>query len=278
MPEIGKTQILPIVKEVNFGLYLDGGPYGEILLPHGEILPGTINQTEAKVFLHFDSEDRLIATTRKPFVEINEFALLRVKSVNQIGAFMDWGLSKDLLVPFREQKIKLEKGRSYIVFVYGDVESQRFAASAKLSKFFSPHYPDLQIADAVDLIIWQQTDLGFKVIINHLYQGMLFYNSIFQELNIGQKIKGFVKDVREDGKIDVTLSAPGYTKVQDILADIVDYLKQNRGASELNDRTPPETIYQLFGVSKKTFKSALGNLYKQGIISIDTSGIKLIKN
>lgn len=275
-PIIGQLNKLEVVKELEFGMYLDGGELGEILLPRREISKGTEIGESLDVFLYFDSEDRIIATTIMPYAMVGDFALLRVKSVNQVGAFMDWGLMKDLLVPFREQKMKMEEGRSYIVHVYYDEESNRIAASAKLSRFLDISIPNYHIGQEVNLLVWQQTDLGYKVIINERHQGMIYANDIFQGLNIGEKIKGFIKNIREDQKIDVCLFPTGYAKVKDNLDNILDFLKAEGGFAKLTDKSPPEIIYDIFGISKKTFKSAIGTLYKQKKIVLEKDGIRLV--
>lgn len=276
MPIIGKNNKLKVVKELDFGMYLDGAELGEILIPRRYIPEDCKVGDTIDVFLYFDSEDRIIATTEKPFVMVGEFELLRVTETNQVGAFMNWGLLKELLVPFKEQKVKMEKGRSYIVYVFYDRDSNRIAGSARLERFLDKIPPDYEVGQEVELLIWQQTDLGFKVIINDFHKGILYANEIFQTLNIGERTKGFIKKVRDDGKIDVCLSPFGYAKVEDNLQNILDYLEKNGGYGCVSDKTPPDVIYNLFGISKKTFKSAIGTLYKQGKIAIEKDGIKLI--
>lgn len=278
MIQIGKLNNLPVIKEVDFGVYLDGGEeVDSILLPRKEVPKGTKISDVLCVFLYFDSEDRLIATTREPYAMVGDFALLKVKAVNQVGAFLDWGLSKDLLVPFREQKKKMEEGRSYIVYVYYDEDTHRIAASAKLGQFFDPAEPEYTVGSEVELLIWQKSDLGYKVIIDHRYPGMLFSQDVFQTLHIGEVTLGYIKQLREDGKIDVSLAPRGYIKVEDNLQKILDYIEQEGGFAPISDKTPPQEIYDLFGISKKTFKSALGALYKQGKISLEDQGVKLLK-
>ena len=278
MPSIGKFNELQVVKELDFGVYLDGAELGEILLPIRYVPDGCKTGDVVEVFLYFDSSDRIIATTEKPFAAVGEFALLRVKSVDQIGAFLGWGLMKDLLVPFREQKVTMTEGRSYIVYVFHDLISNRIVASAKLEKFLNRIPPDFSIGQQVDLIIWKVTDLGYKAIINHSHQGILYANEVFQELSVGQHIKGYVKKVRSDGKIDLILFPSGYEKVGQHTDKIIDYLKEQGGFASITDKTPPDTIYALFGISKKTFKNVLGDLYKQGRIVLEKDRILLRKN
>jgi predicted RNA-binding protein (virulence factor B family) len=277
MPFIGKYNKLTVLKELDFGMYLDGGEFGEILLPKRYVPKDSRPGDEVEVFLYFDSDDRIIATTEKPYATVGEFALLRVKSVDKYGTFLDWGLMKDLLVPFREQKVTMIEGRSYIVYVYIDKSSNRIAASAKLEQFLDRIPPEYTVGQQVDLMIWQATDIGYKAIINHFHQGILYANEVFQKLNVGQTIKGYIKKIREDNKIDLSLYPAGYAKVGENTDTILEYLKQQGGYVNISDKTPPETIYKLFGISKKTFKSAIGNLYKQGKIMLETDGIRLIE-
>ena len=273
----GKLNTLNITKIVDFGVYLDGGQLGEILLPMKWVPEGTKPGDSLEVFIYFDSEDRLIATTQKPKVMVGEFALLRAKAVNQVGAFMDWGLDKDLLVPYREQNAKMIQGRWYLVYVYPDPNGGRIAGSARLERYFNPEPAELNVGDEVDLIIWTKSDLGYKAIINNNYEGLLYDSDIFQEPELGQRMKGFVIKMREDGKIDLSLQKPGYEKVDELSGKILSMLEVNNGFIGANDKSPAEEIYTLFGMSKKTFKKALGTLYKQRLISIDADGIRLIR-
>jgi uncharacterized protein len=276
MSSVGKFNTLKVIKELDFGVYLDGCELGEILLPKRYVPEACAMGDEVEVFLYFDSSDRIIATTEKPFATVGEFALLRVKSVDQYGAFLDWGLMKDLLVPFREQKVTMAEGRSYIVFVFYDQLSNRIAASAKLEKYLNLVPPDYEAGQQVNLLIWKATDIGYKAIINNDHQGILYSNEVFQELKTGQHIKGYIKKIREDGKIDLSLFPSGYIKVGPHADKIIEYLKQKGGQADITDKTPPDTIYSLFGISKKSFKTALGNLYKQGLIVLEKDRIKLL--
>jgi hypothetical protein len=276
MPSIGKYNSLQVVKELDFGVYLDGSELGEILLPRRYVPDGCKIDDEVKVFLYFDSEDRIIATTEKPFATVDEFALLRVKAVDQYGAFLDWGLMKDLLVPFREQKENMVSGRSYLVYVYYDEKSNRITASAKIEKFLDRILPNYEVGQQVDLLIWQSTDIGYKTIINQANHGILYSNEVFQKLNVGQKIKGYIKKIRDDEKIDLSLFPSGYEKVSEHADKIIEYLRNQGGYASITDKTAPETIYSLFGISKKMFKNAVGNLYKQEIIVFEKDGIRLV--
>ena len=277
MIKIGRQNKLKIIKEVQFGMYLDGGDFGEILLPKKYIPKDLKADNEIEVFVYFDSEDRIVATTEKPYAAIGEFAYLKTVSVTKIGAFLDWGLTKDLFVPFKEQRQKMIKGHSYIVYIYYDKKSDRIAGSSKLDKFFSKWPPEYEAGESVDLLIWNETELGFNAIVNNSHRGLLYKNELFQPLLTGQKIKGFVNKIREDGKIDLTLQKPGYDKVSGLAEKILEELKRHNGFIALTDKTSPEKIHTIFGVSKKTYKKAAGALYKKRLISIEKNGIRLKK-
>jgi predicted RNA-binding protein (virulence factor B family) len=274
---IGKLNELRVIKELDFGIYLDGQEHGEILMPRRYVPENCKPEDIIDAFIYYDSDDRIIATTEKPFAMVGEFAFLEAISVNSVGAFLNWGLPKDLLVPFNEQNQKMIEGKSYLVYVYIDHESKRIAASAKLDKFLDNLPPDYQLGQEVDLIICDQTDMGYKAIINNTHWGILYQNEVFQRLTKGQKIKGFIKKVREDEKIDLSLQKQGYEKVADLLQVFIDTLKTHDGYIAVTDKSPAETIYQLFGVSKKTYKKTVGTLYKNRIIAIEDDGIRLIK-
>ena len=275
MAQPGKYNTLSIVKVVDFGVYLDGEQLGEILLPMKWVPDGCRPDDQLEVFIYYDSEDRIIATTMKPLAQVGEFALLTARAVNEVGAFMDWGLDKDLLVPYREQKVKLIEGKNYLIYVYADPKSGRIAGSAKLEQFFDDEFPELNPGDEVDLIMWAKSDLGYKAVINNRYEGLLYDSELFQEPERGQKMKGYVLKVREDGKIDLSLHKPGFEKVDEFSAKILAMLEENKGFMGVNDKSPTEEIYLMFGVSKKTFKKALGALFKQRLIAIEEKGIRL---
>jgi predicted RNA-binding protein (virulence factor B family) len=275
MTEIGKLNTLKIVKEVDFGIYLDGKQLDEILMPRRYVPKGCKPGDELEVFIYLDSEDRVIATTEKPFAMVGDFALLKVVGVNSVGAFLDWGLPKDLLVPFREQRQKLEVGQSYVVFVYLDSETNRIVASAKPEKFLDRNPADFQEGEEVDLVIFSQTDLGYKAMINKTHTGVLYKSEIFQPLEKGQAIKGFIRKIRPDGKVDLILHKPGYEKVDDITTTILNKLKDNNGFIAVTDKSSSELIHSLFQISKKTYKKAVGALYKARLITIEDSGIRL---
>lgn len=273
--QLGKYNRLEVVKEVDFGVYLDGGENGEILLPTRYVPEGCKPGDILNVFIYLDMEERLIATTLEPYAQVGEFACLEVAWVNQFGAFLNWGLMKDLFVPFREQKMKMAKGNKYIVHVHLDEESYRIVASAKVEKFLSKEKATYQRGEEVDILVWQKTDLGYKVIVDNMYSGMIFNNEIFCEVQTGTKMKAYVKQVREDGKIDIQLQLGGVRKIEDFSDTLLEYIKENGGKSDINDKTDAEIIYQTFGVSKKTFKKAVGDLYKKRLIVIEEKSIRL---
>jgi len=276
MASIGLMNEMEVVKKVEFGVYLDGGPHGEILMPQRYVPENCQIGDTVNVFIYLDSEDRLVATTDLPFAMVGEFARLKVVSVTSIGAFLDWGLPKDLLVPFREQQVKMEEGKSYLVFVYLDDESQRIVASSKLDKFVDNIPVDYEVGEEVDLIIAGKTDLGYKAIIDNSHWGLIFKNEVFQPLKIGDKLKGFIKNIRPDEKIDLSLEKAGYEKIDSISQSVLNKLKEANGYLPFNDKSAPDEISSTFGISKKNFKKAIGALYKQRLIDIEQQGIKLL--
>ncbi|MDA3879705.1 MAG: S1-like domain-containing RNA-binding protein [Prolixibacteraceae bacterium] len=275
MVRIGKICILEVVKFTEQGAYLDGGPYGEILLPQKYVPENCKEEDEVEVFISFDSEDRIVATSVMPTVMVGQFGRLKVVEVNRIGAFLDWGLPKNLLVPFREQKMKMEEGKSYVVHVYVDDKSGRIVASSKILRFIDSDTSDYSEGDEVELLIASKSDIGYTAIINGAHQGVLYHNELFKKIKIGDKLNGFIKKKREDGKIDLSLEKQGYTKIDTMLDPIIQKLKLSNGFLPLNDKTDPDTIKQELGMSKKTFKKAIGALYKEKQIIITPEGIKL---
>ncbi len=275
--ELGKNNKLKVVKEVDFGMYLDGGEEGEILLPARYVPEGCAPGDELDVFIYLDNEERLVATTLTPLVQVGEFACLEVAWVNQYGAFLNWGLMKDLFVPFREQKMKMQVGNKYIVHAHLDEESYRIVASAKVEHYLSKEKAPYTAGEEVNILIWQKTDLGFKAIIENQYGGLLYDSEIFQSLHTGMKLKAYIKQVREDGKIDLILQKPGQGKVEDFATTLLEYIRQQGGHTPLNDKSPAEEIYATFGVSKKTFKKAVGDLYKKHLIVFEENGISMGK-
>ena len=227
------------------------------------------------VFLYLDMDERLIATTLTPLVQVGQFACLEVAWVNQFGAFLNWGLMKDLFVPFSEQKMKMQVGRKYVIHAHLDDESYRIVASAKVERYLSKDRPEYASGDEVNILIWQKTDLGFKAIIDNKYSGLLYENEIFSTLQTGMEMKAFVKQVREDGKVDLILQKPGFEKIDDFSKTLLNYIRENDGRIRLNDKSPAEDIYATFGVSKKTFKKGVGDLYKKHLITLHEDGITL---
>jgi predicted RNA-binding protein (virulence factor B family) len=277
MVEIGKINTLEVVRETDNGLYLDGVELGEILMPKKFITEEVRKLGWADVFVYSDSEDRLVATTEEPYAMVGDFAYLKAVATSRFGAFLDWGLPKDLLVPFREQKADMVEGRNYLVYLYVDMLTKRIAASAKLDKYLDNTPPEYESGDEVQLMIAEETDLGYKAIVNNEHWGMLYKNQLYQTLSPGQKITGFVNKVREDEKIDLLLEKPGYEKVDAISQKILDEIKANRGFMAVSDKTSPDMIKALFGISKKNFKKAIGSLYKKRMITFDSDGIRLSK-
>ena len=273
--ELGRFNTLEIVKEVDFGLYLDGDEYGEILLPSRYVPENYVIGEKLAVFLYLDMDERLIATTLTPYVQVGEFAYLEVAWTNEFGAFLDWGLMKDLFVPFSEQKMKMIRGNKYIVHAYVDDATHRIVASAKVDSFFVEEFPEYNEGDEVDILVWQKTDLGFKAIIDNQYGGLLYDNEIFQPLYTGMRLQAFIKQVRPDGKIDLILQQGGRQQVIDFATTLLGYIKENGGQTQLNDRSPAEDIYEVFGVSKKVFKKAVGDLYRKRLVILEPGKIVL---
>ncbi|NQV41211.1 MAG: GntR family transcriptional regulator [Candidatus Marinimicrobia bacterium] len=276
MSQVGRMNTLHVMREVDFGIYLDGEELGDILLPKREVPAGTKVDDMLEVFVYFDSTDTIIASTIKPKTMVGEFASLKVIDNNEMGAFLDWGLPKDLLVPFREQSHNLLEGRHYVVYTYLDNASNRIAASTKLDKFLSDENPRFTPGEKVDLFIVNLTDLGFKAIIENGYWGLLFKDEVFQPLQQGQRLEGYIKNIREDGKIDLTLQEPGVQHMDAASQKILDLLKEHQGFLPFNDKTPPDIIYREFGLSKKVFKRSLGALYKKRLIKLEPRGIELL--
>jgi predicted RNA-binding protein (virulence factor B family) len=274
MIKIGKINKLNVVKQQGANVYLDDGTSGKVLLADRKLPANCQVGDTLDVFVYVDSEGHLAATTKKPLAQVDDIAWLKVVSLNYVGAFLDWELPKDLLVPFSEQYHEMEVGRSYLVKVFLD-DQNRIAATTKIDKFLSDESVDYEVGQKVSLIIADKSDLGVKAIINNSHWGMLYENELFQPVRKGQKLEGYIKRIREDRKIDLILHQPGYGKVVSLTDSILAKLKANNGVLLLSDKSPPETIYAAFGVSKKVFKQAIGALYKQQLITIDKAGIKL---
>lgn len=277
--ELGKVNTLKVSRKVDFGLYLsDNDGENEVLMPKRYTSPEMKVNDLVDAFIYNDSEDRLVATTEKPYAKVGEFALLRVKSVSNVGAFLDWGLLKDLLVPFREQKTRMISGRSYIVYIYVDDATNRIVASAKIDKFLDNKMPAFSPFEEVKLLVAQRTDLGFKVIINNLFSGMIYHNQIFQDVNIGDKLTGYIKTVRADGKIDVILGKKVKDRVAELADSILSFLARNNGTMHITDASSPEEIQAVFQCSKKDFKKAIGYLFKHNLVDLtDKNAVKSVK-
>lgn len=273
--QLGRFNSLPVLRRAEQGLYLEGGPEGSILLPNKYVPEGAQEGDVLDVFLYLDQQERLIATTLQPKAQVGEFACLAVNWVNNFGAFLDWGLEKDLFVPFREQKQKMQKGHSYIVHLHVDKETFRIVASAKVEHWLSKDIPPYRAGDQVDVLVWQKTELGFKVIADNQFPGLIYDSDVFRELRSGDRLTAYVKQVRGDGKLDLTLQRQGQQGVADFSTVLLEHIRSNGGVVPLGDKSQPEEIYALFGVSKKVFKKAVGDLYKQRLITIEPQELRL---
>ncbi|MFC2151695.1 S1 RNA-binding domain-containing protein [Bacteroidota bacterium] len=275
--EIGKTNKLKVSRATDNGYYLVDEENNEVLLPNIYVTDDLKITDEIEVFIYKDSEDRIVATTLTPYVQFEEFAYLKAKDVNNYGAFMDWGLPKDLMVPFAEQEVKMKTGNWYLVFLLKDEETERLIGSSKVNDFVYFKDIDVQPGDEVDLLLYDMTDLGMNAIVNNLHRGLIFKSDIHKDIQAGDRIKGYVKQVREDGKIDLLLEPIGYKKNIDKDSEIIlSALKENNGFLKLTDKSEPEEIKQMLGLSKKAFKKSLGNLYKQKKVALTDTGINLV--
>ncbi len=276
MIEIGKFNQLKIIKLYAKEIHLDGGDLGEVLLPITDAPKESKVGEQLNVFVYADAKDSLVATTKLPYAQVDDIAWLKCVSVSAVGAFLDWGLAKDLLLPYSEQTSKVVEGRSCLVKVFLD-ESNRVAASMLLDDFLQEEAFYFKQGQKVDLIIADETDLGYKAVINNEFWGVIYRNEIFQKLRKGQKTVGYIKKIREDNKIDLVLQVAKYTdKVDSVTEKILSKLKTQGGVMLITDKSPPEEIYKFFGVSKKVFKQSIGTLYKKRIISIDKGSISLV--
>ena len=275
--EIGKINALKVVKILDFGAYLDGGNGLEILLPTRYVPVSCEIGDDVDVFIYHDNEGRLIATTIRPLAIVGEFQWMQVKEVTQVGAFLEWGIMKNLLVPYREQKMQMKKGHSYLVYVYLDNVTNRIVASARIDKFLDNVPPLYERNQEVDLMIADETEIGYKAIINNLHWGLLYRSEVYRTIIKGEKIKGYIKEVREDDKIDLSVHKLGYDKIDDIARKILNILEHNRGYLPLHDKSDANEIQALFACSKKNFKQAIGALYKQKLITLEEKGIRKIE-
>ncbi len=270
---LGHYNRLEVIKELDFGLYLDGYDGEEILIPRVYVPEGTQIGDFLEVFIYRDSEDRLIATTLKPYATVGEFAYLKVKDVSKLGVFLDWGLMKDLLVPFGEQTHKMGLGRSYLVYIYIDEESERIVASAKLDKFLENDSSKFTEGQEVSLIPYEYTDLGIKALIDKRVIGVIYKSEVFQDVLLGEITKGFIKKIRTDTKIDLALVKQGYDRIDNVKSQIYDLLVLKEGFLPYTDKTDSEIIYKDLQMSKKDFKKAIGGLYRDGKVKLQDDGI-----
>ncbi|MBQ9470961.1 MAG: GntR family transcriptional regulator [Bacteroidales bacterium] len=277
MLELGRYNTLTVAKVLDFGLYLDAGPDGQVLMPARYVPHGVRVGDQLRAFIYLDSDDRPLATTLRPLVQVGQFAPLRCVAVNRVGAFLDWGLPKDLLVPFGEQRERMVEGRAYVVYCYIDPDTHRIAASARLARFLDQQPPAYQPGQPVQLMPLEQTDLGYRAIVDDQHTGMLYHNEVFRPLRWAERLQGYVKQVRPDGKIDLTLQRTGYGRIDGAAQLLLDTLRQHGGFLPLTDRSAPADIYNALQMSKKSFKMALGALYKQHLVSIEPDGIMLLE-
>ncbi len=275
MVDIGRMNTLTVMREADFGVYLEGGELGGILLPKKEVPQGCKLGDELEVFIYLDTDDFVVASINAPIAQVGEFASLKVVEVNRIGAFLDWGMPKDLLLPYGEQQRALEVGQSVMVRIYLD-NSDRLAASAKLEKFLDKDPKGLTVGDPVSLFAYRHNDLGFSVVVDNRYGAVLHQKDLFRTVRLGQTLPGYIKRVLAEGKVDVMLEKPGYGKVDELSQRIMKDLDSRGGFSPLADKSRPEDIYQAFGISKKSYKMAIGTLMKKGLISIKPDGIRKV--
>ncbi|MGR5070007.1 MULTISPECIES: CvfB family protein [Vibrio] len=276
MIKIGQINSLEVTKKADFGVFLDGDEYGSVLLPNKHVPEGTEIGVHLDVFLYFDSESQLAATIEKPIAQVGEWGLMTVEGINQTGAFVNWGIKeKDLLVPFSEQRARFAPGQNILVYVYTDKASGRIVGTTKFNKLLDKTPANYEINEQVDLIIAERSQLGYKAIVNGKHWGMIFPSDVFGKLFIGKQLKGYIKQIREDGKIDLALQKVGVAKMDDLSSKILELLEKKGGFLPLNDKSAPEAIFDAFRTSKGTFKKTIGGLYKQGKIVIEKDGIRL---
>lgn len=276
MITLGKTNTLAILREVSVGMYLGDADGATVLLPKKFIEPEFRIGDEIEVFVYRDSDDRLIATRYQPYAEVGQFAFLRVSAVTPVGAFLDWGLEKDLFVPFKEQKHKMLEGQSYVVYIYIDEASQRIVASGKINKFISNDALTVEQGQEVDLLVYNQTDLGFTCIINGRHKGLIYHNDLFTELAVGDQVTGYIKLIRENNLIDLSLQNLGFKHVLSSTDKILEYLREHDGFMDIHDKSSPDIIERRLAMSKATFKKSIGILYRQRKVTLHDDGVRLI--
>ncbi|MDW1937816.1 S1-like domain-containing RNA-binding protein [Vibrio sp. 818] len=276
MIKIGQINSLEVIKKADFGVFLDGDDYGSVLLPSKYVPEGTEIGEYVDVFLYFDSESQLAATIERPIAQVGEWGLMKIEGVNATGAFVNWGIKeKDLLIPFSEQRTRFSAGQTILVYVYTDKASGRIVGTTKFNKWLDKTPANYEVNEQVDLIIAERSQLGYKAIVNGKHWGMIFPSDVFGKLYIGKKLKGFIKHIREDGKIDLALQKVGVAKMDDLSSKILDLLEKKGGFLPLNDKSSPEAIFDAFRTSKGTYKKTIGGLYKQGKIVIEKDDIRL---
>jgi len=274
--KIGEYNTLRILRLTTVGAYLGDDEDNDVLLPNKYLTHEMSVGEDIEVFLYKDSEDRLVATTEKPFITLNEFAYLRVKEVTPFGAFLDWGLEKDLLVPFREQTTKLEEDKYYLIYLKLDTETNRLVATAKTNKYFSVDTSEIEINKEVEILICESFDLGVKIVIEGKFLGIIYHNDVTRKLRRGDYTIGYVYNIREDGKLDVRLEKSGYEKIEPNAERLLALINNRKGVLYLTDKSDPDDIRDTVGMSKKTFKQAVGNLYKQKKIRINPDSLEAI--
>ncbi len=277
MVKVGDYNVLKVVRAADFGFYLDDGEEG-ILLPKRFVPEGLKTGDEIKVFIYHDSESRLIATTQHPKGVVGDIVKMKAVTVTNQGAFLDWGLMKDIFVPKSKQLSGMREGAEYLVKIYLDEQTGRVAATEKIEPFLSNENLTVKEKDIVELTVYRRTDIGYLVIINNIHTGVLHFNEIYQNIGVGDKLKGFIKTIRPENKIDVVVGKPGYNRVEDEAEKILRLLNENNGYLPYHDKSDPEEIYSFFGMSKKAFKMAAGTLYKQQKIALTKTGIKLLES
>ncbi|MGO2321127.1 MAG: CvfB family protein [Vibrio toranzoniae] len=274
MINIGQINTLKVTKQADFGLFLDADDYGSVLLPNKFVPEGTNIGDDIDVMLYFDSDNQLSATTEKPLAQVGEWAMMHVVGVNNVGAFVDWGIDKkDLLVPFSNQRVPLNEGQNVLVYVYSDKASGRIVGTTKFNKLLDKTPANYEINQQVELLVAERTDLGFKAIINGEHWGVIFKSDVFGKLFVGKRLKGYIKGIREDGRINLSLQKIGVAKMDDLSEKVMHVLETKGGFLPLSDKSTPEAIFTVFRTSKGTFKKTIGGLYKQGKIRIDKGGI-----
>ncbi|WP_396160371.1 S1 RNA-binding domain-containing protein [Flavobacterium sp.] len=275
MLQIGVYHTLKIDRETKVGLFLTNGK-DDVLLPNKYVPNDFTIGEDLTVFVYLDHEERPVATTLKPFISLNSFAVLKVSYINKFGAFLNWGMEKDLFAPFKEQARPMEKDKRYIVTMYLDKQTGRLAASSKINQFLDKEPLDIEVGQEVDLMVSHITEIGINVIINGKFRGLAYQNEVFETVSPGYKTKGYIKTIRPDGKIDVSFQKQGFEAIDDSAQQVLEALKQNDGVLRLNDNSHPEEIKSVLKMSKKTFKKAIGSLYKQKLIDINNEGIQLV--